>query len=807
VACDDHQVTRSSRTKGCIRSEAGDTLIEVLVAVVVLAFCVVGLLGALTTSITSSSEHRSLASDDTVLRSFAEAAKYDIQLAPGALYQNCATTYATNPATAYRVVNAYPSSGPVGTALTVFGTDFTPRTASVIFLPGISNTTLTTALTAGQSGVTSLAVTSLSAAIASGELITIGSGSTIQTVTAAAVAAFGATSISVQSFTSTYAQPVGSTVFGAAATLSTVAPVRSDGTVSATASVPVMPAGSYPVVLWDGSNSAPSATNFSVTSHLGALSPGSGPTGTSVTVPVSGFKANATLSVMVGAQSSTPSSGGTTGNNGSSTVVFSIPTGLMMGTSYPVVISDTANNSATSTFTVATSPGVVATAAPLPSSAVSGVTLGISKIQWWNSSSLHWDAPPTTCAANDQSDIQQITLTATDVNGVADTLSFIVTNPNQSPPHPAPTFAVTSSPTNPVYLQTSTLTFSATLTGSNPNPTPVAPTGTITWVLTLNGASVSPSSCSSLFPQHGTNYSTATCTVSSPGPGVYQLTGNYAGDGNYSATAGYATATVAPSTPTLTVSVSPSNPTPAQTMTFSATVAGPSNGPTPTGTVQVVFTSAPGTAPTCGPSSLSGSGYSATTTAATDCAVANSQAGTYQFTTTYSGDGNYETVAQTGSVTVAWPAMTVTSVTSTNATGNTAGKAAKGDTISVTFSQPLSASAISSLGSTGTLTLCDRTSCGITQGSHTAISITQLATNSPINSVYWSSGHTGTAPGTFTFSNSNQTVTFTLTANPSGSGSVNTGSSASFTFTPLASITDTNGTAASGSYTTTVQLF
>jgi len=714
-------VTRSARVQGSTRSEAGDTLIEVLVAVVILAFCVVGLLGALTTSITSSSEHRSLASDDTVLRSFAEAAKYDIQFSPGYLYQNCATTYATNPVTAYRIVNVYPSAGSVGTPLTVFGTDFTASSSvSVIFAPfapvsGISSTTLTTALTKGQTGVSSLGVRALTVAITSGELVTIGSGSSMQTVTTTAAAGVGATSITVSSFTSTYAQLTGSPVSGyrSAATISNAAAVRNDGTVSATVTVPTVTAGSYSVLLWDGSYSASSVTNFAV-------------------------------------------------------------------------------------------PTVASTV--VPGAAVSGIHVGISNIQWWNSSSLAWDLSTGTCAPNDQSGIQQITLMAIDVNGVADTLSLVVTNPVHAPPHPAPTFAVTSSPSNPVYLQTTTLTFSATLTGSNPNPNPVPPTGTITWFLTLNGASVSPS-CSSLAPQSGTNYSTATCTVSSPQAGVYQLTGNYAGDGNYSPTAGYGTATVVSPTPTVAVNISPSSPTPGQTLTFSATVTGPSGGPTPTGSVQWAFTSAPNPAPTCNPSSLSGSGNSATTTVATDCVVANSQAGTYQVTATYSGDSNYQSATGSGSVTVAYPPMVVTTITSTNAAGNTAGKAAKGDTIVITFSQPLSASTISSLGSTGTLTLCDQTSCGITQGSQTAISITGLTANSPISSVYWKSGNTGTAPGTFAFSNGNQTVTFTLTANPSPSGGVKTGSSASFTFTPLASITDTDGTAASGSYTTTIQLF
>ena len=206
-------MTRSARAQSCARSEAGDTLIEVLVAVVILGLCVVGLMGGLTTSITSSSEHRSLASDDTVLRSFAEAAKYDIQLSPGYLYQDCATTYATNPATAYRVVNVYPSLGSVGTPVTVFGTDFTAsRSVSVIFAAasGISSSTLTTALTKGQTGVTSLSVRALTkVAITSGEIVTIGSGPTMQTVTATSSAPIGATSIAVSSFTSAYVQPTG----------------------------------------------------------------------------------------------------------------------------------------------------------------------------------------------------------------------------------------------------------------------------------------------------------------------------------------------------------------------------------------------------------------------------------------------------------------------------------------------------------------------------------------------------------------------------------------------------------------------
>jgi hypothetical protein len=75
------------------------------------------------------------------------------------------------------------------------------------------STTLTTALTNGQTGVVSLAVASLPAAIASGSSITIGYGTgTTQVVTTSALANSGATSISVTSFTANAAYAIGSNV-------------------------------------------------------------------------------------------------------------------------------------------------------------------------------------------------------------------------------------------------------------------------------------------------------------------------------------------------------------------------------------------------------------------------------------------------------------------------------------------------------------------------------------------------------------------------------------------------------------------
>lgn len=78
--------------------DRGDTLVELIVAVGVLSIAVAGLLGALMTSWGSSAEHRSLTTVDTVLRTFAEEAKYDIQLQSSPWYQDCATVTSSPPA-------------------------------------------------------------------------------------------------------------------------------------------------------------------------------------------------------------------------------------------------------------------------------------------------------------------------------------------------------------------------------------------------------------------------------------------------------------------------------------------------------------------------------------------------------------------------------------------------------------------------------------------------------------------------------------------------------------------------------------
>jgi type II secretory pathway pseudopilin PulG len=71
--------------------ETGDTLIEVLVAIIVLSLSGLALLLTFSTAIAASAEHRSLATNDTVLRSTAEVAFSLIQQQASPLFTSCAT--------------------------------------------------------------------------------------------------------------------------------------------------------------------------------------------------------------------------------------------------------------------------------------------------------------------------------------------------------------------------------------------------------------------------------------------------------------------------------------------------------------------------------------------------------------------------------------------------------------------------------------------------------------------------------------------------------------------------------------------
>jgi type II secretory pathway pseudopilin PulG len=75
----------------------GDTLIEVLIAIAVVAATAAALIGAVLTSITASSEHRSLAVDNAVLSSYVETVENAVQRQPGPMFTACGSTYSVAP--------------------------------------------------------------------------------------------------------------------------------------------------------------------------------------------------------------------------------------------------------------------------------------------------------------------------------------------------------------------------------------------------------------------------------------------------------------------------------------------------------------------------------------------------------------------------------------------------------------------------------------------------------------------------------------------------------------------------------------
>ncbi len=74
------------------RSETGDTLVEVLLALLVIGLTAAAILGAFATTLSATSEHRTLAKADAALHNFVEYATNQIQLGSSPAWVTCATT-------------------------------------------------------------------------------------------------------------------------------------------------------------------------------------------------------------------------------------------------------------------------------------------------------------------------------------------------------------------------------------------------------------------------------------------------------------------------------------------------------------------------------------------------------------------------------------------------------------------------------------------------------------------------------------------------------------------------------------------
>jgi type II secretory pathway pseudopilin PulG len=695
-------------------AESGDTLVEILVAIVIIGLTIVSLMGVLTTSITSSAEYRTLATVDTVLKDVGDAIKSDIQpqSPTSSIYQNCAMSY--------RVVSEYPTSTVPGGYITVFGTGF------------ISGNSVSVSLT-NAGGTTPI--------------------------------------------------PPGNFVSGQLVAAATAVPSFTDG------------------VATNGSQGFTSATaNFSPADNGEPIDGADIPSGTTI----SNVSSSTTVTLSNPATGSGNVAFSLPDRYGTVSATFQVPTSVSpAGSPYSVVLSDgTYSATSTTLLTVASSPP------PATASAVAGFTVGISSIGWWNSAigNLSFDSPfaspPIPCTTNDDSGIQMITLVATAPNHVTGTLQIVVTNPALDPP-PAPPMTVSA----PITSVGQSGTFNATVTGTNG----ITPTGEVGWSFSSTSPGSPTCNTSNLNPTMSPpgNSATATCVIAAAQAGMYQVTANYSGDGNYGFASGFATLTVGQAIPTVTISAPPT--TTGQTLNFTASVTG-SGGITPTG--QIVWTvspSSPGSpTPTCGPSPGNLTPGSAGT-ASVACSISSAQLSPppYSITAAYSGDDNYTPASASGTATIHQP-FTIKNIQFVNGSG-TAGKISGGDSIVITFSAQANEGSIctSWAGNTGNST--DTATVNVSGGTLAADNdLTLVASDCAIGSIALGSGNDPSyvTSGSAIFASSTirwNSSTFTLTImlnNHTGTGTrhVVNSSTPEYTVSP---ITDSFGDAVSTPYADT----
>ncbi len=568
-------------------NETGDTLLEILIAVVIIGIASVALIGTLVTSITSSAEHRSLTTLDTLLRSFAEAAQYQIQeqSTPNPLFAACVSNYtivsAPNPANAsgeYVGTGSAAIPQVAGTPVTIFATD----------LPEGSPLT-----------------------------VRVGGTGTLTTGTAAAVTSPNPADVpaTTGNVTITFMEPEIASA--------------SSGT-------------SEPIYVFDGgSTPVQAATSLDVSDWVGAPSPISDTVaGQTVQVPVSGFAPNANLQLTIDGQNFAPTSGGTTDSTGSSLVSFVVPPAAKVPPlpgGYQISVSDGTNlqNSAARLYV-----GYPAPQTTSDSTSLSKYSLAISSIQYWDPGKTGGAGFDSTCT---NSGIQLVTIVATAVNGVSDSLNFVVVNPSFT----SPTNVVTNS--TPTTLGKS-VTFTATVTAPSGGSTP---TGAVTWSVSGTGGATVCSASTTTLNAAGQ----ATCSITPSKVGTYVVSDTYNGSTSYnSVMSGADTVTVGMYAPTNMVS----NSTPTtlgSSVVFTATVAGPMGGVTPTGTV--VWTVAGGIATTCGTSTTTLNAAGQAT-----CTITVSKVGSYVVSDAYSGDGNYS------ALTSATDTVNVVKVAPTNMVSN-----------------------------------------------------------------------------------------------------------------------------------------
>jgi large repetitive protein len=658
--------------------ERGDTLLELVIALTIIAITVSALLGGLITVITSASTHRSLATLDSLLGSYAQGVEYQIQTQQP---REDSVTLTKNSAT---VSDPAILSSDLGKPLATAGTTLTctcyvgtvssgsftisssPTNPGATETTGLPTSSGAATLGIGQSPLfANCAVPATSGVaspytVASGPNPNVGPTGTTIVVFLSGFVPFAVSNAPVQVY---FEQPSGSYTqapITAQFPSGTLGDVPSNGQLTISFNAPSVASGSYPIVVTEATGSG---------TVIAAWTPGpfavsSGQTANSTSVAndamgvtnVQQWNAASQTFQSYSSSSSCPGASGiqlvtatASGVGATATTTF-----VVAGNATTTLIVTPAPSNPTLgqsgfSFTATIIPPSGTTPPPTKSSVVWDFSQspGSPSCQGGNTTSVtqgQGNEGVSTCTIpSSQVEAGTWYVTATyNSDGKDPNYPEVTGNATTTVPHYTPTVTVSSS-SNPYPGGSATLTATVTGTGSfQPGP------GYVSWQITPpSGTATCPNSS---VTGSGSDTATATCQLTSLKQGTYTVTATYnpQGDGNYNSAQSAATpVTVSQLTPTVAVTA-PGPYAVNGTVTFTAIVSGPNGDPTPTGTVTWTITppAGSGPAPTCSPNpgTLSGGSVS--------CSFSSAKFGTYTATAQYSGNTTYTSGSGSGTAVV-----------------------------------------------------------------------------------------------------------------------------------------------------------
>ena len=318
------------------------------------------------------------------------------------------------------------------------------------------------------------------------------------------------------------------------------------------------------------------ATTYHLMSDPSTLS---GPSGTPVTVFVTGFQGAslAAFRVDIGpATTLTPTPAKSLGPDaeGNARITFTVPPGIppTPATQPPYPITVKANG-----VQVSSLPGtgfrVTSTGTPLATSPDVGYTAGITAVSYWTPRSA---AFVKTCSGTSATGgLQVLTVSATGPGHVSDHLTVAIRNPVYTAvPRQTPDVTVTGTDVARPSTGTTTLVFTATVTPAATSPAPTQP---VTW--TVTEPSGTSTGCPATSQSNGAgNSETYTCRVpvtSTSQFGIYSATATYPGDAYDTVASGSGSGGVYAPDGSGSTAVSPTTAVPAKpvTLTFTYTAA------------------------------------------------------------------------------------------------------------------------------------------------------------------------------------------------------------------------------------------